>query len=500
MVLGISIVSIQISARDQELDQDGRIIGGDEVEPGTWPWMVSLGADGEGCGGSLIAPNWILTAAHCFDNDDKTGIDPLPQNFAIVVGRQDLLDNTSYEIYGVSQIQQRIIHPNYSTWTKDSDIALLQLTSNSSQEILDLVTPEEEETLATPGTIALVAGWGRTVADDSTSSVEMMRQVSIPLLSNQLCVGDLTDYDQQDITDNMICAGFVDQDGKDSCQGDSGGPLMVSDGQGSFKQVGVVSWGIGCGQARYPGVNARVSRFYNWIHIQISDSTKTTLQFAQFANGANIISSEVVITNTSTTATANGSVSFWDSDGNEVDGTGFLIPVQEITAQTEGTNFTLLPLGTTTFSTTGFGDLVSGSALATADSGISGVIRFRIEGVGITGVGSSQTAKSVILPARRKGALRTGVAIRNMEQTTVTVDLTLRDTNGQQVNNGITQIEIPAQGRVSKFVDEYFLETGIADFEGTVTVEAQSGLLAVIALELGNQPGEFTTLPVGTVQ
>ena len=88
--------------------------------------------------------------------------------------------------------------------------------------------------------------------------------VSVPVISNSIC-NDGSHY-SGDITGSMLCAG---QAGKDSCQGDSGGPLVIDDG-GIKKQAGVVSWGIECGLARYPGVYTRVSVFTDWVHAYVA--------------------------------------------------------------------------------------------------------------------------------------------------------------------------------------------------------------------------------------
>lgn len=312
----------------------------------------------------------------------------------------------------------------------------------------------------------------------------------------------MTGYAADEINKNRICAGFVGVGGKDSCQGDSGGPIMVPDGQGGFKQVGISSFGQGCAEPNFPGVYTRVSQFSEWIsgHLTaVAEPTEQTIYFAQFGNGS-LISSDMVLVNPSSTTTVNGTVLIRDVDGNEID-TGVLLAgatgSQPLALER---SFTLSPLGTATFSTSGSGDFVGGSAEVTADSGIVGVIRFHIFGIGIAGVGSAQTATAVIAPVRRKGDLRTGVAIRNVTDSEITVELTLKDVDGQEMANGKTQRSIPSQGRISEFVDEFFPGVGSADLQGTICVRAQSGKVAVIAMELGLQTRKFTTLPVAPIQ
>ena len=137
-----------------------QIIGGEEAVPGAWPWQASLG----GCGGSLIAPEWVLTAAHCFLNEEATAIAPVPPGFEVVLGRHDLSDTGTGESFTGEQIQQVVVHPNYDPVTgaaqgSDSDIALVQLATPSSQQTISLIGPGDEA-LAAPGILATVIGGG----------------------------------------------------------------------------------------------------------------------------------------------------------------------------------------------------------------------------------------------------------------------------------------------------------------------------------------------------
>jgi len=162
--------------------------------------------------------------------------------------------------------------------------------------------------------------------------------------------------------------------------------------------------------------------------------------------------------------------------------------------------FDLPPLGSMTFSTTGFGDLRLGSAFVQATANVSGVVRFEIAGVGIAGVGSAQPASALMAPVRREGEIRTGVAVRNPTQQAIEVEISLKDTSGEAVPNGTGMLEIPAQGRVAAFIEELFPDADTVDFQGSICLRAATGEIAVVALELGGQPGEFTTLPVSVLE
>ena len=100
---------------------------------------------------------------------------------------------------------------------------------------------------------------------DNTSKPQRCRYVRVPTLTNSDCYDDYFDqHNMPMITDSMICAGYPGVGGKDSCQGDSGGPL-VCDNNGNAVIAGVVSWGIGCGDPKHPGVYARVTHVLEWI-------------------------------------------------------------------------------------------------------------------------------------------------------------------------------------------------------------------------------------------
>ena len=153
-----------------------------------------------------------------------------------------------------------------------------------------------------------------------------------------------------------------------------------------------------------------------------------------------------------------------------------------------------------TLTTTGTStSLIAGSAEVVSDGAIAGVIRFLSPGVGIAGVGSSQVASSLIAPVRRKGALSTGVAIRNTLQSEQLVNLSLKQQDGVEIANGNAQLTIPGQGHKALFLEELFPDAATQDFQGTICVRASNGRLAVVAIELGDEPGEFTTLPVSVL-
>jgi secreted trypsin-like serine protease len=255
MMLGSVMLGENMAAAETNTPD---IIGGVEAEPGAWPWMAALvtasepnAYDGQFCGGALIAPEWVITAAHCFNSDDPTQVD-------VVLGRHTLSSNEGQR-HSVAQI---ILHPDYNPTTNDSDMALLRLATPSSQQVIPLVRPATAS-LANPGVDATVTGWGNMDPDGGADFPDALQQVTLPIVSNEIC-NSPGSYDGS-ITANMLCAGFA-AGGQDSCQGDSGGPLVVSNPNApGWAQAGVVSFGVGCAQPNFYGVYARVSMFHTWV-------------------------------------------------------------------------------------------------------------------------------------------------------------------------------------------------------------------------------------------
>ncbi|XP_057632903.1 testisin-like [Chionomys nivalis] len=238
-----------------------RIVGGDDAELGRWPWQGSLRIWGSHlCGATLLNRRWVLTAAHCFQKDS----DPFDWTvqFGELTSKPSLWNLQAYS--NRYQIEDIFLSPKY-TQAYPHDIALLKLSSpvnynNHIQPICLLNSTFKFENRND----CWVTGWGTIGEDESLPSPYTLQEVQVAIFNNSMCnhMFQKTDF-RINIWGDMVCAGNP-AGGKDACFGDSGGPL-VCDQDTVWYQVGVVSWGIGCGRPNRPGVYTNISHHYNWI-------------------------------------------------------------------------------------------------------------------------------------------------------------------------------------------------------------------------------------------
>ncbi|WP_194201903.1 S1 family peptidase [Glycomyces albidus] len=226
-------------------DFDAQIIGGGPAEEGRYPWLVGLGSAGEGtpwerqfCGGSVIAADVVLTAAHCVE--DVTD----PETLVVFSGSVDLESDAVVE---TSVAAVHVAEDYNDPIAMANDWALLKLDEPVDVDPIPLSTdPAEFGALET-------AGWGDTGEEYPT----VAHWVEVPFVGDADCEAA---YPGEVDAASMLCAGDVENGGVDSCQGDSGGPIMAEE-DGELILAGVVSWGYGCAEPGNPGVYAEVADF-----------------------------------------------------------------------------------------------------------------------------------------------------------------------------------------------------------------------------------------------
>ncbi|XP_075703430.1 serine protease 55-like isoform X2 [Rhinoderma darwinii] len=240
----------QMGSRDTRPNIQSRIIGGVDSLPGEWPWMVSLQMDEDNfCGGSIISHWWILTASHCL-------LDVSVKKLQVLVGHTEL----KYATDRVN-VEKIIMHPQYSKTSGNNDIALLLLSFSLrfNKLIVPICLPSGRAYQPGDWKTCYVTGWGTTISGRMYFPT-VLKKVKILLYSINQC----QDW-MGSLTDNMLCAG-ISEGGKDACQGDSGGPLVCRFfNTKTWYQIGVVSWGRGCGEPRKPGIYVVVSNYIEWI-------------------------------------------------------------------------------------------------------------------------------------------------------------------------------------------------------------------------------------------
>jgi len=239
-LLGVAAASPFVTSSQHKRFPE-RIVGGVEAGKGDFPYIVQIKRGGHYCGGSIVNPNWIVTAGHCALASAA--------GYEIVAGEHHLAtDEGTEQSRGVAQI---VVHPAYNDNTLANDVAVMRLNTplNFNQWV-------QAANLApagfTPAANVDVAGWGTLASGGQLPNVLM--RVNVPMVSDASCKQS---YGSSEIHPGMICAGTG---GKDSCQGDSGGPLVSGN-----VLAGLVSWGYGCAEPGFPGVYTEVAHFSNWI-------------------------------------------------------------------------------------------------------------------------------------------------------------------------------------------------------------------------------------------
>lgn len=300
LILGLLTFCIVTHAEEVPVPHRNPIIGGSVAPNGVYPFMVALYDGGSHvCGASLIATDWVLTAAHCVVDESNVVVNPA--TLSVRLGVNDLSGGGGIYV-GVSQV---IVHPSWDTTSNNNDVALLQLSAQVTGVAIDsirVVDQFDPDGIGAVGIVATASGWGNSGTQDDPVYDPEMLHVDLPILSNAEV--NQAQYLNGQVFTTMLSAGSLDG-GIDTCQGDSGGPLFVQR-YGQFYQVGVTSWGIGCAAPGNPGVYARLSFYRNWIESHTGDlndypdlemhvpsvassgSTTITLRFSEDVTGVDV--------------------------------------------------------------------------------------------------------------------------------------------------------------------------------------------------------------------
>ncbi len=242
------------------------IVGGLETDIQSFPWVVAIVSSqmpdayaGHRCGGSLVASDWVLTSAHCVFNGDVL---VSPDELWVLAGQADLSGHSGQTV----QIAAVLSHPAFDAQTGDYDVALIRLAQELEYAPVHIPFLDPQP-LVEAGAPVTIVGWGSMApSDDLAAYPHILRQAELQLTDAGQCQERIHQHTgQYTITARMLCASSPTS-AKDACTGDSGGPLLFWHAEpGTWVQIGVISWGIGCAVPALPGVYANLHPLQSWI-------------------------------------------------------------------------------------------------------------------------------------------------------------------------------------------------------------------------------------------
>lgn len=250
------------------------IVGGVDANPNAYPWMTALliseipdAQFAQFCGGSLVAPDVVVTAAHC--------VDGIPSELVeVAVGNNDLRTVTSAERIN---IKGYVVHPDWDYYNIVNDIAIIKLAKAVDNPTLSLINPVQMDGLVAGDSLTAI-GFG-VLNDFTFDTPDVLQEVQLAYWDHATC-NDAFAF-LGGINETQICAGSPTNGIEDSCFGDSGGPLMANIA-GEWKLTGIVSWGIGCGLPDYPGVYTKAANYVDWVATAANSLYIDTMSYFDF--------------------------------------------------------------------------------------------------------------------------------------------------------------------------------------------------------------------------
>ncbi|XP_035269943.1 proproteinase E-like [Anguilla anguilla] len=233
-----------------------RVVNGVDARPYSWPWQISLqylssGTYRHTCGGTLIAPNWVLTAGHCISS----------RKYRVVLGEYDLTREENNE--QIREVSKILVHPgwNDNCVACGDDVALVKLASSAFiNDKVQLACVPPAGDLVAHNEPCYITGWGRLYTGGPIAS--KLQQALLPVVDHPVC--SRSDWWGSTVKPSMVCAGG---DIRSGCNGDSGGPLNCQGRDGRWYVQGVTSFvsSRGCNTIQKPTVFTRTSSFSQWI-------------------------------------------------------------------------------------------------------------------------------------------------------------------------------------------------------------------------------------------